>query len=80
MLLWLIHTLTFMETVCICSTLSETALRLLQQSSCTTVRDSKMLTICLQRVRAVRETWTSETCFLCKRHKEQCGGGTEADD
>jgi len=39
-----------------------------------------MLTINLQRVRAVGETWTSETCFLCERHEGQCGGGTQADD
>lgn len=39
-----------------------------------------MLIIHLQCFRAAGETWTSETCFLCERHKGQCGGGTEADD
>lgn len=39
-----------------------------------------MLIIHLQCFRAAGETWTSETRFLCERHKGQCGGGTEADD
>lgn len=38
------------------------------RGNCTTVGDLKMLAIHLQCIRAVGETWTAETRFLCERH------------